>query len=103
MAKGILYVETYAVPGEVDAYHEWYDEVHLPAFVDEVDGIVSARRFTPLDDGDPFVTVYEIDADDLEAVRARMAAWGAEHRSVVGVDTSRPSATRFYALRTTYP
>jgi hypothetical protein len=25
--RGILCVETYARPGEVDAYHQWYDEV----------------------------------------------------------------------------
>jgi hypothetical protein len=104
MKRGILYVETYALPGEVEAYHRWYDEVHLVDFVSGVDGIVSARRFEPADEGAPFVTVYELEADDLEEVRGRMMAWHQEHRSdPVGVDAARPGVTRLYHLRTTFP
>jgi len=104
MEQGILYVETYALPDEVEAYHRWYDEVHLVDFVRGVDGIVSARRFTPVDDGAPFVTVYELEAEDLEVVRARMMAWHRERRSeAVGIDPGRPGTTRLFRLRTTFP
>jgi hypothetical protein len=104
MQRGILYVETYALPGEVEAYHQWYDEVHLVDFVSGVEGIVSARRFTPVDEGAPFVTVYELEADDLEEVRAQMMRWHSErHSEPVGVDADRPGATRLYRLRTTFP
>jgi hypothetical protein len=104
MARGILFVETYALPGEVEAYHEWYDQVHLKEFLARVEGVVSARRFTPLDDEDPFVTIYEIEADDLDVVRASMAEYGKAHMSAsVGVDHGKARPSRFYELRTTYP
>jgi hypothetical protein len=102
--RGILLVETHALPGEVEAYHRWYDEVHLREFVDAIDGIVSARRFDPQHDGDPFVTVYEIEADDLDGVRAAMGEWGRHRTSAaVGLDPGKPTRSRFYELRTTYP
>ena len=103
MAKGILYVETHALPEELEAYHQWYDKVHLKDFLDHVPGVVSARRYTPLDDRHPFVTIYEIEADDLDAVRAGMATFGQSMAETVGVDHSKPRASRFYELRTTYP
>jgi hypothetical protein len=104
MAKGILYTETYALPGQLEAYHRWYDEVHLKEFLASVEGVVLARRFTPRNPDDPFITIYEIDADDLDAVVERMASYGKTQMSeAVGVDGSRKTSTRFYELRTTYP
>lgn len=71
MPKGILYVETRPLPGHEEDYHQWYDETHVPEIV-AFDGFVSARRFAPVDDGGPFIAMYEMDADDLEAAFARM-------------------------------
>jgi hypothetical protein len=67
VAIGILLVESLpASPDRADEYHAWYDEVHLRQILG-VDGFRSARRFAPVDGAGPFVAIYEIEADDLEA------------------------------------
>ncbi len=73
MPKGIMYVETMPVSpaGEAD-YHKWYNDTHL-AQITSVDGIVSARRFAPADGNGPFIAIYELDADDLDAVRTEIS------------------------------
>ena len=72
MPKGIMYVETMPVSpaGEAD-YHKWYNDTHL-AQITSVDGIVSARRFAPADGNGPFIAIYELDCDDLDAAARRM-------------------------------
>ncbi|MGF7237456.1 MAG: hypothetical protein ACQSGP_21205 [Frankia sp.] len=71
MPKGILYVESRpSSPEEAAEYHKWYENVHIPEVL-AVEGFVSARRFALTDDG-PFIAIYEIEADDLEAVQARL-------------------------------
>ncbi len=73
MPKGILYVETRPSSAEDAAdYHRWY-ETHLGEVL-AVDGVVSARRFAPFDESGPFVAIYEIEADDLQAVQAALSA-----------------------------
>jgi hypothetical protein len=37
-----------------------------------VDGIVSARRFAPTSGDGPFIAIYELDCDDLDAAAKRM-------------------------------
>ena len=105
MAKGILYCETHPRPEDLEAYHRSYDEVHLEEVVHAVDGVVSARRYTPLRDGDPFVAVYEIEGDSVPEVQERVLAFmrSGEGTSPSGVDASKPVVVRFYELRTTYP
>lgn len=72
--RGILYVESEpSSPGREREYHHWYDEVHLPQVLG-IDGFVSARRFAPAGDGGRFVTIYELDGDDLGAVRDALRA-----------------------------
>lgn len=73
MPRGILFVETRPKFSEQEQeYHRWYDETHLREVVG-IDGFVSARRFAPIDeDGGSFIAIYEVEADDLEAVRARL-------------------------------
>jgi hypothetical protein len=68
MPKGILYVESRpASPDREDEYNDWYTNIHLKDVV-ALDGIVSARRFAPLDDDGPYVAVYELELDDLSQV-----------------------------------
>ncbi|MDP7726371.1 DUF4286 family protein [Mycobacterium sp. TY814] len=68
MAKGIIYVETYpSSPDREEEFNTWYDEVHLPELV-ALDGIVSARRLRPVNGEGPYVALYEIEGDDLQAV-----------------------------------
>ncbi len=72
MPKGIMYVESRPrSPEDLAAYHRWYDETHLREIVG-VPGFVSARRFAPVDGDGPFVAIYEIEADDLQAAVAAL-------------------------------
>lgn len=97
MAKGILYVESEPDSAdEADAYHQWYDHTHMKEMLG-IDGLVSARRFAPLGEG-PFVAVYEIEADDLAAVQARLGEATREgwFSPPVGLRTDPPPTVRFY-------
>lgn len=74
MPKGILYVETRpSSPDRQAEYDKWYDEVHLRDVVG-IDGVVSARRFAPVDGEGPFVAIYELDCDDLQSVISELGA-----------------------------
>jgi hypothetical protein len=67
MPKGIIYVETMpASPDREAEYHKWYNNTHLEQIL-SVDGIVSARRFAPTNGDGPFIAIYELDCDDLDA------------------------------------
>jgi hypothetical protein len=77
MPKGIIYVETMpASPDREAEYHKWYNDTHLEQIL-SVDGIVSARRFAPTDGNGPFIAIYELDCDDLDAAVTRMSELGA--------------------------
>jgi hypothetical protein len=77
MPKGIMYVETMPVsPDREDEYHKWYNDIHLPQIL-SVDGIVSARRFAPSNGNGPFIAIYELDCDDLDAAVQRLGELGA--------------------------
>ena len=76
MAKALLLVESKpASPEQVDDYHAWHESTHIPEML-SVGGFVSARRWQA-DDGESFVTLYEIDTD-VDTARAnlsRPASW----------------------------
>jgi hypothetical protein len=77
MPKGIMYVETMPVSPDREAeYHKWYNEIHLPQIL-SVDGIVAARRFAPSDGEGPFIAIYELDCDDLDAAVQQLGELGA--------------------------
>ena len=77
MPRGIMYVETMPVSPDKEAeYHKWYNETHLAQIV-AVDGIVSARRFVPTDGDGPFIAIYELDCEDLDAAVQRLGELGA--------------------------
>lgn len=74
MAKGIILVESYPSSHDRDhEYNTWYDEIHLPELV-ALDGFVSARRLRPVDGEGPYVAIYEIEGDDLQAILDNMIA-----------------------------
>lgn len=76
MPKGILYVESRPRSAEdLAEYHRWYNDTHLHDIVG-LDGFVAARRFAPVDDDGPFVAIYEIEADDLQAAVAALREAG---------------------------
>jgi hypothetical protein len=74
MAKGIMLVESWpSSPDREDEYNAWYDEIHLPQLL-TLDGIVSARRLRPVDGKGPYVAIYELEGDDLQAILDNMIA-----------------------------
>jgi hypothetical protein len=74
MAKGIMYVESRpSSPEREQEYNAWYDEVHLPELL-ALDGIVSARRLRPVDGQGPYVAIYELEGEDLQAILDNMIA-----------------------------
>jgi hypothetical protein len=74
MAKGIILVETRpSSPDREQEYNAWYDEVHLGELL-ALDGFVSARRLRPVDGNGPYVAIYEIEGDDLQAILDNMNA-----------------------------
>lgn len=60
------------------------------------EGIVSARRLEPLSGDGSFIALYEIEADDLEAVRASMGARARSGRmsKPVAVQSDPPPTVR---------
>ncbi|WP_436791493.1 hypothetical protein [Yinghuangia sp. YIM S10712] len=89
MARGVLYVESRpASPEQTAEYHKWYDETHIPQVL-ALDGFVSARRLDA-GDGESFVALYDIEADDVDAAVAGLnAAMGngtVELSSTIGLD-----------------
>jgi hypothetical protein len=97
MAKGILYVETHVDPAQADAYHEWYNREHLTE-VCNLDGIVSARRFEPLEEDGSFVAIYEIDAESVEQAKDALFAFmkSGDMSTPVGMDVSKPFVIKFF-------
>lgn len=74
MAKGIIHVETRpSAPDREQEYNAWYDEVHIPELL-ALDGFVSARRLRPVDGEGPYLALYEIEGDDLQAILDNMVA-----------------------------
>ncbi|HME49422.1 hypothetical protein [Mycobacterium sp.] len=105
MPRGIMYVETMPVSGDEEAdYHEWYNDTHLAEIV-SVEGIVSARRFAPIDGNGPFIAIYELDSDDLAGAVARLAALGrsGQMSSLEHLQLDPPPVTRVYREIASYP
>jgi hypothetical protein len=74
MAKGIIYVETRpSSPDREQEYNTWYDEVHIPELL-ALDGIVAARRLRPVDGDGPYVALYELEGENLQAIVDNMRA-----------------------------
>lgn len=75
--KGIIFLQTMPRSADVEAeYHQWYDDTHLEEIC-EVEGITGARRYAPTNGDGPFVAIYELDTDDLDAVVDRLRELGA--------------------------
>ena len=98
MPRGIIYLETRPVSSDrEEEYHKWYNDTHL-AEICSVDGIIAARRFAPTDGKGPFIAIYEIDCDDLDAVVQRMGELGRSGRmsSLELLDMETPPIPKVY-------
>lgn len=76
MAKYILVVPSAPSAGQEHEYNRWYDEQHL-ADVCAVPGFVGSRRFeampsSPQQPPEPYLAIYEIEADNPDAAIAEL-------------------------------
>ena len=96
MPRGVMVVQSGPAEGREDEYNDWYENVHLPEVL-AVPGFVGARRFRALD-GDHYLTIYELDADDItvavDGFRARSAA--GETTKSDSMRTDPPAVVRLY-------
>jgi hypothetical protein len=85
-----------ASPEQAAAYHDWYDNKHVPEIL-RLEGFVSARRLAPAS-GDTFIAVYEIEGDIEEARAAlqRAQSSGAMSRPE-GLQLSPPPEVRYFS------
>jgi hypothetical protein len=75
MPKGVLVVETAPSSPEADAeFNDFYNNIHLIDVL-KVAGFKSARRFRKLGESPhPYLAIYEVEADDLQAAMAELSA-----------------------------
>ena len=70
----LLMVRSQPKPGKEAEFTAYYDDRHGPDLL-AVPGVVSARRFKVLGDGDwggAFIGLYEVEADDIGPVVAEL-------------------------------
>lgn len=76
MAKFVMIGQSAARPGQAEAFRRWYDECHFPEIC-ALPGVTGGRRFDaalmPIGPcGQPFLAIYEIECDDIEAFMAEL-------------------------------
>ena len=102
MAKGILLIESRpSSPDRDQDYNTWYDEVHLRELV-ALDGFVSARRLRPVDGDGPYVALYEIEGDNLQAILDNMVASARQLHMSDALQLDPPPIVRLLQLTTEY-
>jgi hypothetical protein len=96
MPRAILYLSSRPDPDlpvaseRGAAEPDWRDQDRLQRLL-AVDGFVSAHSFAPLGTGGPYLAIYEIDTDDVQALQARLAEAGGDGTSP-GRRAGSPSA-----------
>jgi hypothetical protein len=103
--KGVMVVKTGCEPGREDEYNDWYRNTHIPEVL-AVPGFVGARRYKVHQgaDGAPpshlYLSIYEIEADDLTAPMAELRARSVAGRTTpsVGAQADPPPVVTLYEL-----
>lgn len=107
MTRAILVVHTEPVSDQrADEFNDWYDTVHIPQVIETVPGITAARRYLaspsgPFHPAQPYLAIYEIDADDPERVLRELQRAVAEKlldQTTALNRTPPPSMTLYHAL-----
>lgn len=102
MAKGIILVESRpSSPDRDQEYNAWYDEVHLGELV-ALDGFVSARRLRPVDGDGPYVALYEVEGDNLQAILDNMVASAGRLHLSDALQLDPPPIMRLLEVTTEY-
>jgi hypothetical protein len=75
MAKGILMVQGAPAAGRDQEFNDWYNDIHLVDIM-KIAGFTAARRFKRIDaeSDNPYLAIYEVEADDLHAAYAAIGA-----------------------------
>ncbi|MFW0793923.1 hypothetical protein AAFP30_08940 [Gordonia sp. CPCC 205515] len=100
MSRGVLLVESHPSSADrADEFNTWYEEVHIPEVL-SLEGYISARRLRPLDGQGPYVSIYDIEGDDLQLVAKRLftAARNGEFAMSDSMQLDPPPAMRFLEL-----
>jgi hypothetical protein len=98
MPKSVLLVESKPEsPQLVDEYNKWHENIHIPEML-TIDGFGSARRWQA-EDGESFITLYEIDADvDTAKANLRAAFQSGRMSKPVAVEAQPPPVMRYFSL-----
>ena len=98
MPKTLLLVESKPVsPQLVEEYHKWNEQTHIPEVLN-IGGFVSARRWQA-DNGESFITLYEIDTDvDTARANLKAAFQGGQMSKPVAVEMQPPAVMRYLSL-----
>jgi hypothetical protein len=98
MPTSVLLVESRPEsPQLVDDYNKWHDDVHIPEML-TIDGFRSARRWQA-EDGESFITLYEIDADiDTAKASLRAAYQSGRMSKPVAVEVTPAAVMRYFSL-----
>ncbi len=101
MAKYVMVVQSAALEGRDDEYNAWYDTIHLREIC-AIPGVVSGRRLqaTPIAmpaPGAKYLSLYEIETDDIGAFMAEMG-----RRKAAGEQTPTDSLDRSSAVLWVY-
>ena len=104
MERHILVVATQPVSGADQPYNEWYDHVHLPEVL-SVKGFEAAQRFAVSgvmvggpEPRFPYLTIYEIETDDIANALADLRAALPEMTISDTLDQSAMSVVAFRPL-----
>jgi hypothetical protein len=95
MPRYKLVVLTSPLEGREAEYHDWYQNTHLHQVV-ALDGFTSAQRYkltAALAEHEtfPFLAIYEVETDDIEAVLAEMKSRAGTELLTIS-DTLAPKA-----------
>jgi hypothetical protein len=93
------------IEGREEEFNRWLDDDHVPALL-AVDGIESAQRFRlalttrqpPDETVHRYMTIYEIETDDIAAFHDRLIAGKKDRTSSDAVDRSDNSSRYFIAI-----
>jgi hypothetical protein len=98
MPKSVLLVESKPEsPQLVDEYNKWHENIQIPEML-TIDGFGSARRWQA-EDGESFITLYEIDADvDTAKANLRAAFQSGRMSKPVAVEAQPPPVMRYFSL-----
>ncbi|HTF50655.1 MAG TPA: hypothetical protein VK735_24710 [Pseudonocardia sp.] len=55
------------VPGAEEEFNRWYESTHMPEVL-SLPGFVAGQRYAPADPSDPYLAVYDIEANGIDAI-----------------------------------